>query len=82
MTRSQRTPVISGKRTRFQFEPEFWQALDEIGRRESLSLSDLVTLIRRSDLQRPTSSSLRVFVATYLSRVAESSTAQATWRLQ
>ena len=82
MTRSQRTLVISGRRTRLQLEPEFWQALDEIGRRETLSLSDLVTLIRRSDPRRPTSSSLRVFVATYFRRMAESSTAQTTRRLQ
>jgi predicted DNA-binding ribbon-helix-helix protein len=82
MTRSQRTLVVSGKRTRLQLEPEFWQALDEIGRRETLSLSELVTLIRRGDPKRPTPSSLRVFVATYFRRVAESSIAQAPRRLQ
>lgn len=82
MTRSQRTLVVSGKRTRLQLEPEFWQALDEIGRRETLSLSDLVNFIRRGDPRRPASSSLRVFVATYFRRMAECSAAEATRRLQ
>ena len=82
MTRSQRTLVVSGKRTRLRLEPEFWQALDDIGRRETLSLSDLVTFVRRGDPERPASSSLRVFVATYFRRMADSSAAPATWRLQ
>ncbi len=82
MTRSQRTLVVSGKRTRLQLEPEFWQALDEIGRRETLSLSDLVTMIQCGNPKRPTPSSLRVFVATYFRRIAESSTSHATRRLQ
>jgi predicted DNA-binding ribbon-helix-helix protein len=82
MTRSQRTLVVFGKRTRLRLEPEFWQALDDIGRRETLSLSDLVTYVRQGDPGRPASSSLRVFVATYFRRMAECSAAEAARRLQ
>lgn len=81
MARSQRTLVISGRRTRLQLEPEFWQALDEIGRREALSLSDLATLVRCGDPDRPAPSSLRVFVAQYFRRIAHLSP-QANRRLQ
>jgi len=71
--KARRTLTVSGRRTRVRLEPEFWQALDDIGRRETLSVSDLVTFVRRRDLKRPMTATLRLFITTYFRSIAEQS---------
>ena len=66
-----RTLTVSGRRTRVRLEPEFWQALDEIGRREILSVSDLVTFVRRRDPERPMTTTLRLFITAYFRSLVE-----------
>ena len=69
--KARRTLTVSGRRTRVRLEPEFWQALDDIGRRETLSVSDLVTFVRRRDPKRPMTATLRLFITTYFRSIAE-----------
>lgn len=56
---------IAGRRTSLRLAPEYWIALDEIGRRERFALHDLCTFIRRRDPQRSLASAVRVFVTGY-----------------
>ncbi|MBV8167031.1 MAG: ribbon-helix-helix domain-containing protein [Alphaproteobacteria bacterium] len=56
---------IAGRRTSLRLEPEYWSALDEIGRRERFALHDLCTFIRRRDPERSLASAVRVFVTYY-----------------
>ena len=61
---------IEGRRTSLRLAPEYWSALDEIGRRERFALHDLCTFIRRRDPRRSLSSAVRVFVTVYFREVA------------
>ena len=61
---------IEGRRTSLRLAPEYWSALDEIGRRERFALHDLCTFIRRRDPRRSLSSAVRVFVTVYFRELA------------
>lgn len=61
---------IAGRRTSLRLAPEYWVALDEIGRRERFALHDLCTFIRRRDPQRSLASAVRVFVTGYFREIA------------
>ena len=61
-----RTVSVEAGRTTMRLEPEIWSALDEICRRERLSLSQLV---RRVDVQGRRTSSVRIYTLPYF-RVA------------
>jgi predicted DNA-binding ribbon-helix-helix protein len=61
---------IEGRRTSLRLEPEYWSALDEIGRRERFALHDLCTFIRRRDPRRSLASAVRVFVTFYFQELA------------
>src|SRR4051794_23033803 len=61
---------IAGRRTSLRLEPEYWSALDEIGRRERFALHDLCTFIRRRDPRRSLASAVRVFVTGYFRELA------------
>ena len=61
---------IEGRRTSLRLEPEYWSALDEIGRRERFALHDLCTFIRRRDPRRSMASAVRVFVTAYFKELA------------
>ena len=50
-----------------RLEPEIWSALDEICRRERLSLSQLV---RRVDVQGSRTSSVRIYTLAYFRAAA------------
>jgi len=61
-----RNVLIGGARSSLRLEEAFWKALDEILKREGLTLNDLVTRI--SDRQSVTgnlSSAVRVFTHSY-----------------
>jgi predicted DNA-binding ribbon-helix-helix protein len=78
---STRTFVISGKLTRVELEHEFWDALEEIGERESVSVSDLLTREHERNPQRTVASSLRVFITLYFRALAETAPAMTPWRI-
>jgi len=65
-----RTVAAPQDRTSMRLEPEFWDALDEICRRENVSLG---LLIRRIDQRRDRgsrTSAVRVFVLLYFRTAA------------
>lgn len=61
-----RNITILGKRTSVRLEPEMWQALKDISRREGCSIHELCSLIaiRKRDLSSLTAS-IRVFLMLY-----------------
>lgn len=60
-----RSFAIKGHRTSVALEPEFWDALEALARREGLSLSALIAKIDRERIRRDPqpglASALRVF---------------------
>lgn len=61
---------IDGRRTSLRLAPEYWWALDEIGRRERFALHDLCTFIRRRDPRRSLTSAVRAFTIIYFRELA------------
>ncbi|HYB09908.1 MAG TPA: ribbon-helix-helix domain-containing protein [Alphaproteobacteria bacterium] len=65
-----RNVMISGRRTSIRLEPEMWEALQEIARREGRSIGEVASLI---DAQRHGSSltaAIRVFIVSYFRAAA------------
>jgi predicted DNA-binding ribbon-helix-helix protein len=54
-----------GRRTSARLEPEMWDALVDIAKREGVSRDEVVRRIDRCRGSTPLSSALRVFCATY-----------------
>ncbi len=69
---------ISGRRTSLRLEPEYWSALDEIGRLERFALHDLCTFIRHRDPRRSMASAVRVFVTGYFQQLVTHGVERAT----
>ena len=72
-----RTVVIGGRPTQVRLEPSYWEALDEISRREDRTVDDLCTDLKaRLDSQarrRPpvsVANAVRVFVVGYFRQAA------------
>ena len=56
---------VNGFRTSVRLEPEFWSALEDIGLREDLTRSQLLSFIASRRPESPLTSAVRVFVVTY-----------------
>jgi len=59
--------VVDGRRTTVRLEPVIWDALQDIARREQLTLHDLVSDINRNRTTSSLSSGIRAYVVIYLS---------------
>lgn len=73
--------MVAGKRTSMRLEPAFWDALEEIAQRESLTVSKLCTLLaERADATDADSlsSTVRVAVMEYF-RTATPGREEAAW---
>ncbi len=63
--------VVSTKgRTSMRLEPELWDALQEISRRESLPIGDLVRQIENAGHAGGRTSAVRVFILNYFRAAA------------
>ena len=56
---------LQDRRTSVRLEPAMWEALDEICRRESTGINDLVSLIDRQRRESKLTAAIRVFVMAY-----------------
>ena len=70
ISQSSRNVTIAGHRTSVRLEDEIWEGLDEICRRESLSLAELCTMIERRRRGASRTSAIRVFILTYFRAAA------------
>jgi predicted DNA-binding ribbon-helix-helix protein len=58
---------IAGHRTSVRLEPIMWQALQDIGQRESLTIHELATIVsERKHGDASLTASLRAFIVAYL----------------
>jgi len=60
-----RNVIVNGRRTSLRLEPEMWEALDEIAKREATSINDLVAFVDRNRDAATLTSDVRVFVLSY-----------------
>lgn len=60
-----RNIVVSGHRTSMRLETEFWSALEEICRRESMTVNQICTQVARNRGKASLTAAMRVFVITY-----------------
>ena len=56
---------VGAMRTSIRLEPELWEALHDIGRRECLTRSQLLAFIANRRRGNSLSSAIRVFISTY-----------------
>jgi len=66
-----RSITVAGHRTSISLEPEFWEALQELCRRNGRSLASIVGEIDRGRGDRNLSSALRVWVLAQISKKGE-----------
>ncbi len=62
--------VIGGRRTSVRLEPQMWDALNEIARRERCSIHDVCTEVEANRQQTTFSASLRVYILAYFRAAA------------
>jgi predicted DNA-binding ribbon-helix-helix protein len=60
-----RNIIVAGRRTSMRLEPEMWDALFEICRREGLSAHDICTAVEARRRASSLTAALRVFVVDY-----------------
>ena len=67
-----RNVTVNGRRTSIRLEPEMWDAMEEIAKREGIRVSDVVSRIDRDARQRGSglTARVRVFVLGYFRAAA------------
>jgi predicted DNA-binding ribbon-helix-helix protein len=68
-----RNITVGGKRTSVRLEPETWEALHEIARREHVSVHDVCTIVSQRRTRSSLTAALRVFVLGYFRAAATES---------
>ena len=63
--------VINGRRTSVRIEPQMWDALNEIARREGRTIHDICSEVDADRVQSTFSASLRVYILTYFRSAAK-----------
>jgi len=65
-----RNVTIAGRRTSMKLEPEMWDALDEVCRRERLTLHQVCTAVAERHRGNNLTAAMRVFVLSYFRTAA------------
>ena len=60
-----RNILVGGRRTSIRLEPALWDALEEISRREGLSLHEICDRIDRRRRESSLTAAIRVFILSY-----------------
>lgn len=68
-----RNITVDGRRTSVRLEPETWDALHEIARREQVSVHDVCTIVAQRRTRSSLTAALRVFVLGYFRAAATES---------
>jgi len=63
--------VLDGRRTSVRLEPQMWDALNEITRREGRTVHDICSEVDADRVQSTFSASLRVYILTYFRSAAK-----------
>lgn len=67
---STRNVTVAGRRTSMRLEPEMWEALAEISRREGRSLNDLCTEVNRRRTATGLTAAMRTYALNYFRAAA------------
>jgi predicted DNA-binding ribbon-helix-helix protein len=65
-----RNLMVSGRRTSVRLEPQMWDALHEIARRERRAIGEIATLVDRQRHQSTLTAAIRVFIVSYFRNAA------------
>lgn len=65
-----RNVTVSGRRTSIRLEPEMWDGLAEICRREGITAHQLATLVDRCRHRASLTAKLRVFILAYFRKAS------------
>ena len=65
-----RNVIVNGRRTSLRLEPEMWEALEEIARREHQTINDVVAFVDSQRGSATLTSDVRVFVLSYFRSAA------------
>jgi len=60
-----RNVTIGGRRTSMKLEPDMWEALDEICRREQVTMHEVCTMVAERHLGNNLTAAMRVFILGY-----------------
>lgn len=71
-----RNITVNGHRTSVRLEPEFWAGLTDIAKRENLTIDELCTEVDRSSGGLSRTAAIRVFITSYMVRLAQQTTEQ------
>ena len=71
-----RNITVNGHRTIIGLEPEFWAGLTDIARREKVTIDALCTEIDRGAGGLSRTAAIRVFITSYMVRLAKQTTEQ------
>jgi predicted DNA-binding ribbon-helix-helix protein len=69
-TLTSRNVTVSGHRTSMRLEPDMWDALEEICRREALTIHEVCTLIDGRRHRSSLTAAMRVFILHYFRTAA------------
>jgi predicted DNA-binding ribbon-helix-helix protein len=65
-----RNVTIAGRRTSMKLEPDMWDALDEVCRREQVTVHDVCTLVAERHRGNNLTAAMRVFILGYFRTAA------------
>lgn len=65
-----RNVTVAGRRTSVRLEPDMWDALGEIARREDVSVHDICTIVAQRRTRSSLTAALRVFALGYFRAAA------------
>ncbi|MGE0659874.1 MAG: ribbon-helix-helix domain-containing protein, partial [Reyranellaceae bacterium] len=68
-----RNVTVAGRRTSVRLEPEMWEALHEVARREAVTIHDVCTIVAQRRTRSSLTAALRVFVLGYFRAAATES---------
>ncbi len=68
-----RNVTVAGRRTSVRLEPEMWDALHEVARREAVTIHDVCTIVAQRRTRSSLTAALRVFVLGYFRAAATES---------
>lgn len=70
-----RNVFVNGRRTSMRLELEMWDALEEIGAREKLTIHELCSRVDAARGESSLTGAIRIFIITYYRTASQASTA-------
>lgn len=65
-----RNVVVDTRRTSMRLEPEMWEALHDISRREGVTVNEICTRVEKARVESSLSSAMRVTILCYFRHLA------------